>query len=136
MEQLLKVFNGDIFLFSFLSTKGKIGYIDAISAAYRMNDSGVYSNLDYFNRLRNRLHTFKTLQGSIPAEYHNYLIKGYCTTLQRLFVISWCDFKILRGLKYLCYLILIDIRTRDINGLRAIRLFFRSILYPHKTVTD
>lgn len=136
LEQLRKVYNGDTFLFSFLATKGKVGYIDILSAAYRMNDSGIYSNLDNFSRLRERLNTYKILKKSIPQYYHNFILKGYIVTLQRLFALSLRNRKVINGLKYFCLLILLDIKFRKISTVRAIRLLFKSIFSLQNTITD
>jgi glycosyltransferase involved in cell wall biosynthesis/RimJ/RimL family protein N-acetyltransferase len=136
LESLKKVYNGDTFLFSYLATMGKVGYIDLISAAYRINDSGVYNNLDYYNRLKNRLNTFQTFQKSVPIEFHRYIYRDLKVTLQRLFVISWRSLKFLSGINFACSLFLIDLKTKDISTIRAIKLLLKSILNKEYIITD
>ncbi len=136
LEKYKTVYNGDIFLFSFLSTRGKVGYIDMISAAYRINENGVYGGLDFTNRLYNRLNTLRVLRKIIPAEHRKLVFKSLKVILQRLFVINFKRHHFIRAARNIFSLILLDIKTLDVSVLRAILLLIKCNLYKDFIITD
>jgi len=135
-SNLSRVFNGDTFLFSFLSVQGPVGYIDMISAAYRLNENGIYGRLNYVNRLMNRGKTFELLLETFPAIYHKYLSKGFKIILQRLFVINMVHYQYRKAFHHLFYLVRLDFKTKDFSALRAIKLLIKSMINKEFIIAD
>jgi|WetSurMetagenome_2_1015567.scaffolds.fasta_scaffold08600_3 glycosyltransferase involved in cell wall biosynthesis len=136
MKELASVCNGDTFLFSILSTKGEIGYLNSVTAAYRTSSSGAYSGLDVINRLKNRINTFKSLLRILPSQYHKFIYKSIKTTLSRLFVLEFKKFRLKSCTQYFFILVKLDITTNDLSTLKAIRLLFKSFFSRKLSITD
>ena len=136
MKNLEKVYNGDIFISVVLSTKGEIGYINRIAAAYRINEDGIYGKASYYKRLKNQLNTYRVLLPLISKKYHKYLLYAQTIVKQRLFVISIINGNILYHFKTAFWILLHDIRYFDYSLLRATKLLFVKIYNPSKEITD
>ncbi|OQX73023.1 MAG: hypothetical protein B6D61_13030 [Bacteroidetes bacterium 4484_249] len=135
-DNLPKVYNGDIFISSFLSTKGKVGFLNLTTAVYRINANGVYSKENYFNRLSFKLNTYNILKNTLKKKYHVYLEKAEVVILQRMFVLLLLKGNILGHFRIAVKLLSHDIRTADYSLLRAFKLLFLKGLNPFKQVTD
>ena len=133
---LKKVYNGDIFISSVLSTKGKVGYIDKITASYRVNADGIYGKEDYFKRLKNQLSTYQVLSSFLSETYHEYLRIARTRIKQRLFVISLLNGNLLYHLNMFTALFTHDVINLDYSLFRAFKLLFLKGLNPFKQVTD
>ncbi len=136
LKGLIKVFNGDTFLFSLLSVKTKVSYIDQVTAAYRINKQGHYTNKDYINRMKSRLTTYKVLERHIDKSYWPSLHKAEAVTLQRLYILYlqnklWCNFY-----HHAVKIILFDIKHFKITFLKANKLLLKIKLNKDLIITD
>jgi len=136
IESLKKVFNGDTCLFSFLSTKGEAGYIDRITAAYRLNKQGHYTNKSYISRLESKLKTYEELDKLIENRYKPFLRKGMAVAYQRLYVLLFLEKNRKGFFKIFVKMIVFDVKHVKISFLRANKLLLTALFNPTKTVTD
>jgi len=135
LQKYSTVYNGDTFLFSYLSTKGNVGYLDFISAAYRIN-TGRYSNSGYFNRLVNKANTYNTLRSIIPVNTYKFLNKAERVVHQRLFVLSIKEKKYKTTIKSAGLLIKNDFKHFTCNFLIALKLLITTYLKNDLIITD
>lgn len=73
-SNILKVLNGDVFLFHHLANKGTIGYLDFISGIYRIQNQGIWSSLNEIKKINSRKNTLKVLKKSFKDKKLKTLI--------------------------------------------------------------
>lgn len=59
------ILNGDYYVSAIMSNFGKIGYLDSVTAAYRIHSNSMWSNLDEESRLINYTKTLMSLRGKV-----------------------------------------------------------------------
>ncbi|RLD71456.1 MAG: hypothetical protein DRI87_06915 [Bacteroidetes bacterium] len=136
INNLKKVYNGDIYISSVLSTKGDVGYVDKITAAYRINSDGIYGKEDYFRRLKNQVKTYQVLLSSLDNTYRKDIQRTQIRVKQRLFVVSLLKGHLNYHLKMLINLFIHDVQTPDYSLIRAFKLLLTKGVIPSKVITD
>ena len=73
-KEFYEVFNADIFLFCLLLNYGKAGYINEITAHYRLHGGGIWSFKDRAFMIENNLKTYITLLSIIDDKSRPHLL--------------------------------------------------------------
>jgi glycosyltransferase involved in cell wall biosynthesis len=81
-----KVFGGDAFLRAYLSTKGKIVYLNFNGAVYRMHRGGVHNSLSLISKkekaIETRLSVIKYIEGVNKRDVYKSILK-FCFVIMR-----------------------------------------------------
>jgi len=64
-----RIYNGDVFLFAILAQYGPAGYVDISPSLYRHHSGGIFSSLDYEQRITLSMGTAKELHACIAPEF-------------------------------------------------------------------
>lgn len=80
--EFYKVFNADLFLVAMLSEKGKVKFINAVTGCYRKHEGGIFTGINYKNRLMNRMDTLNTMlhyfsSSRVKQNLKNAISKSY-----------------------------------------------------------
>jgi glycosyltransferase involved in cell wall biosynthesis len=68
-ESFDSVANGDWMLFVLLAEHGTVGYLNEVMAAYRMHAGGIWSRLTAQQRVKEHIHTYKTINAYLNFKY-------------------------------------------------------------------
>lgn len=77
MSRMSNPFLGDWILFVLLHSKGNVGFINEVTASYRINPNSVTHSVNAVNRWKADFTIRKQLIQVLPTEYHKYLKSNY-----------------------------------------------------------
>jgi len=86
LQQFPNIVNGDILLFALITEHGDAGYIDEVTACYRIHDKGFWSSKPKLYQMTNYLKTYLVLLGLFKHKHEDILLRavsnGYTNLLE------------------------------------------------------
>jgi len=123
------IYNGDTYIFWYLSQFGETGYLDETTAVYRNSGMGIYSSASSVKRLENALKTLTELKKVLYASNKFLLNKPKMYIYFKLFVSFTKKLRLLNSIKYFSLIVWHDILHLELNTLKAFHLLIKSIIY-------
>ena len=136
LEGLLKVFNGDTFLFAILASKGKLICMSEVTAAYRLNVEGHYTKLNYISRLEKRLKTNTIIIQYLDKKNKQLLRKDIAILNQRLYTLYFYNKNWRKFLRKTIFLITFDMMFLKVSFFKANKLLIKNVIIKDIKITD
>lgn len=98
--------NTDMFLKALLSEKGKVYFENIVTASYRINNAGVYSGLNSFNKLEDKINAYNIMFSYFKNNaVRKNLLDAIASTNIKLLLIAARKFELLKFFKYASHII-------------------------------
>lgn len=134
LEGLEMVFNGDLFLSALISLKGKVGYIDEVTANYRVTNEGIYSGINFLTRLEHKIKTLKILNKHLSSEKQKLVKRRIAGINQQLYIAYFKDRNTRLFLFKMAHLIYYDIRYMKLTFIKANKLLYHNLKHKIELV--
>ncbi len=98
--------NTDMFLKALLSEKGKVYFEDVVTASYRINNAGVYSGLNSFKKLEDKIKAYNIMYSYFKNKaVRKNLRDAIASTNIKLMLIAARHLEIVKFFKYSYYIV-------------------------------